>query len=62
MTPRRKPKRAVKGSIGHQLPLRLSTEMHAALQRAAKREGLSVAEWIRQALGSLLITGRGQGA
>lgn len=42
--------RAVKGTIGSQLPLRLTDEMRAAVDLAASAAGVSVAEWIRGAI------------
>lgn len=52
------PKRAPKGSIdpGSTLLLRMPKELRERLDAAAKREGLSAAEWVRQAIDALLST------
>lgn len=56
MTTRRPPKRAPKGSIdaASALLLRLPAELRQRLDRAAAREGLSAAEWVRRAIEAAL--------
>jgi hypothetical protein len=55
MTPT-KPGRAPKGSIdsGSTILLRLSADLRTRLDKAAKKEGLSVSEWIRRAVEAIL--------
>ncbi len=44
------PKRAPKGSIATALLLRLPEDLAAEVEAEAEREGISKAEWIRQAI------------
>lgn len=44
------PKRAKRGSIDGAILLRLPEELLSLVEREAKREGVSRAEWIRQLL------------
>lgn len=48
------PKRAPKGSIDSALLIRFPKDVRKRLDVAAKKEGLSVAEWVRQAIVALL--------
>lgn len=48
--PRQPPKRAPKGSIDSALPLHLPDELKDRIRRAAARDGLSMAEWIRRVI------------
>jgi predicted DNA-binding protein len=52
--PRQPPKRAPRGSISNVILLRLSKDLRARLDAASKREGLSVAEYVRQAVEAIL--------
>jgi predicted DNA-binding protein len=49
-----KPARAPKGSIATALLVRLSADLRDRLDREARREGLSAAEWVRQAVEAAL--------
>lgn len=40
--------RAKKGSIEAQLPVRMSQDLYTEVEKAAKRAGISMAEWIRR--------------
>lgn len=42
--------RAEKGTIAGAIPLRLSAEMRKAVNKAAKKAGVAVAEWVRGAI------------
>lgn len=44
------PKRAPKGSVGRVIVLRLPPALHRVIKSAAKKEGLSVAEWLRRTI------------
>lgn len=43
------PKRAVKGTIDMAVLVRMPESLHRQVERAARQEGLSVAEWLRRA-------------
>ncbi len=47
--------RAVRGTIGNKLLLCLPDDLRAAANKAAKREGITVTEWIRNAIRKCLI-------
>lgn len=47
-------KRAPRGSISNAILLRLSRELRTRLDAAAQHEGLSVAEYVRQAVEAAL--------
>jgi predicted HicB family RNase H-like nuclease len=55
------PKRATKGSIGGALLLRLPNDLRRQIEKAAKRAGLSSAEWVRRACVSQLPQPTGEG-
>jgi predicted HicB family RNase H-like nuclease len=46
------PRRAKKGTIGGKFLLPLPDDMRAAVDKAAQKEGLSTAEWIRRLIAS----------
>lgn len=44
------PRRAVKGTIGGAILVRVPEEMHSKVMKAAKRAGVSASEWVREAI------------
>jgi predicted HicB family RNase H-like nuclease len=48
------PKRAKKGSIDSAVLVRLPDELRGRADRAAKKQGLSLAEWIRRAMAAFM--------
>jgi len=51
------PKRASKGSISGYILIGFPADLRKRLDAAAKKEGLSMAEWVRQAIAALLPPG-----
>jgi predicted HicB family RNase H-like nuclease len=47
--------RAPKGSIASVIPLRMDAKLRQYVEREAKREGVSLAEWIRKACHECLL-------
>lgn len=56
MTKQQKPKRAIKGTIGAAMNLRMPEAWLEAISKAAKahKPRLSAAEWVRQVVGKAL--------
>jgi predicted HicB family RNase H-like nuclease len=52
--------RAPKGSIASVIPLRMDAKLRRYVEREAKREGVSLAEWIRKACRECVLRRVGQ--